>query len=83
MSCPSVIVCINLSVIEQCEEKLGKPLNLDDPATLENLDGDKPKPAPAPASKRPVAERVRGGATAGSAAGPVFPIEALSPYQNK
>ncbi len=81
-----LIIILNLEVQPWNGDKIGNPTN------LEQVQAANPGPAPAASAAKgrsgPAAAKgaaAKGGAsrTAGKDMGPLYPIEGLSPYQNK
>jgi replication factor A1 len=85
-----LIIILGLEIVDWKGDKIGNPSNLEQSATSAAA------AAPAPAAgagagtgapSRPAPARATGGAGAGGRSGkdmgPIFPIEGLSPYQNK
>jgi replication factor A1 len=68
--------------VEWDGEKIGNPSNLEQAST--SAAAAAPAPGPVAAS-RPAPARAAGGSggRSGKDMGPIFPIEGLSPYQNK
>lgn len=84
---PRLIIILGLELQDWAGEKIGSPDNLEQAQT--SVAAAKPAPAaaaPGPAAGAGAASRpapARAPARSGKDMGPIFPIEGLSPYQNK
>lgn len=84
-----LIIILGLEIVPWTGEKIGNPVNLDGAAPPAPAAVAAPAPAPAAAAAptRGTASNVRQAPARPPAGnkdmGPIFPIEGLSPYQNK
>lgn len=79
-----LIIILGLEVQPYNGDKIGNPTNLEQANT--SAAAAAPAPNAAPAANRAQPARPAGGAAGGRSGkdmGPIFPIEGLSPYQNK
>jgi len=79
-----LIIILGIEIQEWKGDKIGNPSNFEQAATSAAAAASGPA---APAANRPAPARAAGGGGAagrsGKDMGPIFPIEGLSPYQNK
>lgn len=93
------MICLDVEVVAPGTEKVGEPTSVegenvaasnknstpsvDAQGDTQMTDASSSKPAPAAPVRNPVASRANPPKTGGVGSAPVYPIEGLSPYQNK
>ena len=84
-----LVICLRVDVLAQTTDKIGLPTGLETSGAAAPVAAPAPRAAPAPVPARAGASSSRGGkagapsSRSGGAAPPIYPIEGLSPYQNK